>query len=568
MKSKLSRVLTMILLVLFVVPNISFAQLMFTDVDENHWAKEYVEDVVNLKLMTGYNDGTFRPSEKVNKVQALTMICKLMRPTDEELKAARAEKDSFVKKYPLSESGRDLMAFGIKKGIVTEKAIEESYFKDDKAEDAKKLEVSIYLVRAMGLEENAKKNGSVLLFKDTELIREDVRPYVDILIQKKILDGKGDSQGKFNPNQAITRGAMAKMLSLANKEMFGNPNISIEVLEPKDPVEPSNVDEPGITIEPVNPPVEEGEVLTPTDEQVMKLEDNQILGNIVAKAGDFIIIESVDKKDSYKVTSDTVITINGEINAKENLEKGMTVKATVEEGNLLSKIESESTNDILVGTIAKVNLGTNPSIKIQDDDNNFKTIYLNDETKIFKNGSKSKLFMLKEEDIARIEVLNNIGNKVAVESVNGTVRGNIVEKSMKDGYTLVLGREDGSTCEYVLDENVKVIRNGVQGDFNSLRRKDIVNIVLDNGIVIDVDGSSVIGGDEGYIKAILISEEPQITIVKENKEVETYYISKTAVLRINGESADIYKLRLGQYSKVKLESDEIVELNIETKREK
>lgn len=568
MKSKLSRVLTMILLVLFVVPNISFAQLMFTDVDENHWAKEYVEDVVNLKLMTGYNDGTFRPSEKVNKVQALTMICKLMRPTDEELKAARAEKDSFVKKYPLSESGRDLMAFGIKKGIVTEKAIEESYFKDDKAEDAKKLEVSIYLVRAMGLEENAKKNGSVLLFKDTELIREDVRPYVDILIQKKILDGKGDSQGKFNPNQAITRGAMAKMLSLANKEMFGNPNISIEVLEPKDPVEPSNVDEPGITIEPVNPPVEEGEVLTPTDEQVMKLEDNQILGNIVAKAGDFIIIESVDKKDSYKVTSDTVITINGEINAKENLEKGMTVKATVEEGNLLSKIESESTNDILVGTIAKVNLGTNPSIKIQDDDNNFKTIYLNDETKIFKNGSKSKLFMLKEEDIARIEVLNNIGNKVYVESVNGTVRGNIVEKSMKDGYTLVLGREDGSTCEYVLDENVKVIRNGVQGDFNSLRRKDIVNIVLDNGIVIDVDGSSVIGGDEGYIKAILISEEPQITIVKENKEVETYYISKTAVLRINGESADIYKLRLGQYSKVKLESDEIVELNIETKREK
>lgn len=568
MKSKLSRVLTMILLVLFVVPNISFAQLMFTDVDENHWAKEYVEDVVNLKLMTGYNDGTFRPSEKVNKVQALTMICKLMRPTDEELKAARAEKDSFVKKYPLSESGRDLMAFGIKKGIVTEKAIEESYFKDDKAEDAKKLEVSIYLVRAMGLEEDAKKNGSVLLFKDTELIREDVRPYVDILIQKKILDGKGDSQGKFNPNQAITRGAMAKMLSLANKEMFGNPNISIEVLEPKDPVEPSNVDEPGITIEPVNPPVEEGEVLTPTDEQVMKLEDNQILGNIVAKAGDFIIIESVDKKDSYKVTSDTVITINGEINAKENLEKGMTVKATVEEGNLLSKIESESTNDILVGTIAKVNLGTNPSIKIQDDDNNFKTIYLNDETKIFKNGSKSKLFMLKEEDIARIEVLNNIGNKVAVESVNGTVRGNIVEKSMKDGYTLVLGREDGSTCEYVLDENVKVIRNGVQGDFNSLRRKDIVNIVLDNGIVIDVDGSSVIGGDEGYIKAILISEEPQITIVKENKEVETYYISKTAVLRINGESADIYKLRLGQYSKVKLESDEIVELNIETKREK
>ena len=98
MKSKFSRVLTMMLLILLVVPNISFAQLMFTDVDENHWAKEYVEDVVNLKLMSGYNDGTFRPGEKVNKAQALTMICRLMRPTEEELKAARNERDSLDRK--------------------------------------------------------------------------------------------------------------------------------------------------------------------------------------------------------------------------------------------------------------------------------------------------------------------------------------------------------------------------------------------------------------------------------------------------------------------------------------
>ena len=139
---------------------------------------------------------------------------------------------------------------------------------------------------------------------------------------------------------------------------------------------------------------------------------------------------------------------------------------------------------------------------------------------------------------------------------------------MEDGYTLVLEREDGSTNEYVLDENVKVIRNGSQGDFSSLRRKDVVNVVFSNGLVTDVDGRSVSGEDEGYIKSILISEEPQVTIQKENKELETYYISKSAFIKIDGGLVDIYSLRLGQYMKLKLESDEIVELNIDTKREK
>ena len=557
MKAKFSIALTLTLLFLLVVSNISLAQIMFTDVDEGHWAKEYVEDVVNLGLMQGYNDGTFRPSEKVNKAQALTMICSLMGPTEEELKVARSEKNSFVNQYPLSESGKDLMAYGLSKGIVNEKVISSVYFKDGKVADAEKLEVSIYLVRAMGLEEEAKNRGSALLFKDAELISIDARSYVDILIKKKIVDGNGDSQGKFNPSQVITRGAMAKMLSLANADMVKNPNTHVEPSVPGVPEEP--------IIE--QPPIEDPEIVQLPEEPNVKLEENQMLGNIVAKAGDFIIIESVDKKDSYKVTPTTTITVNGNISNKENLEKGMTVKITVEAGNILSKVESESTNEILTGTIVKVNLGTNPSIKLKDDDNMVKTVYLTNETNITVNGSKAQFFTLKEGDRAKVEVLNNLGNKVAVECLNGNLRGTIVEKVMEDGYTVVLEREDSSTHEYVLDEAVKIIRNGSQGDFNHLRRKDVVNVVLVNGLVTDVDARSVSGEDEGYIKAILISEEPQVTIVRENKEVENYYISKSAFIKVDGKIMDIYSLRLGQYGKVRLESDEIVELNIDIKRE-
>jgi len=535
-----------------VISNVSLAQIMFTDVDENHWAKEYVEDVVKKGFMYGYNDGTFRPGGKVNKVQALTMVSKLMDYTKEDLDVARNKYDNFVKQFPLSEGEKDILSFALYKEIVNEDLVTNTYFKDGKATDAEKLEVCVYLVRAMGLEEEARKGGGVLLFKDAEWIPDKACPYLHILIQKKILDSKGDSQGKFNPYQPITRGTMAKMLSLANADMGKNPQNELPVVEPK----------------PVQPPVENTEVQPLPVESNVKPEGKEILGNIVAKAGDFLIIESVDKKDSYKVVSNTSITVNGNISTKESLEKGMTVKITVKEGNILSSVESESTNDILSGTIVGVNIGANPSIKLEADDNTVKTVYLAEDTKIFVNGKASLLFVLKEKDFVKIEVINNLGIKIVVESLNGSIKGTILEKNIENDYLLAVEREDGSRHEYPLGKDVNIFRNGSQANFEQLRRKDIVNITLVNGIVTNVDAMSVKGEDEGCIKGILISEQLQLTIGGKNGEDETYEILKSAFIKVDGKIEDIYGLRLGQYANLKLESDEIVELNIVTKREK
>ncbi|WP_077369503.1 S-layer homology domain-containing protein [Anaerosalibacter sp. Marseille-P3206] len=552
MKRKFSRVLTLILLLSLVISNVSLAQIMFTDVDENHWAKEYVEDVVKQGFMYGYNDGTFRPGGNVNKIQALTMVSKLMDYTKEDLDVARNKYDNFVKQFPLSEGEKDILSFALYKEIVYEDLVTNTYFKDGKATDAEKLEVCVYLVRAMGLEEEARKGGGVLLFKDAEWIPDKACPYLHILIQKKILDSKGDSEGKFNPFQPITRGAMAKMLSLANADMDKNPQKELPVVEPK----------------PVQPPVEDTEVQPLPIELNVKPEGNEILGNIVAKAGDFVIIESIDKKDSYKIVSNTSITVNGNTSTKESLEKGMTVKITVKEGNILSSIESESTNDILSGKILGVNLGANPSIKLESDDNTVKTVYLAEDTKVLVNGKSSLLFTLRENDTVKVEVINNLGIKIVVESLNGSLKGTIVEKNIEDDYLLVVEREDGSEHEYTLDKNVNIMRNGSQANFEQLRRKDVVNINLANGLVTDVDAMSVKGEDEGYIKGILISDEPQLIIGMENGKEETYDIMKSAFIKVDGKIVDIYGLRLGQYANVKLESDEIVELKIVTKKGK
>lgn len=523
------RILTLVL-VFVLLPNTIFAQIMFTDVDENHWAKEYIEDVVKLGFMDGYNDGTFRPNGKVDRLDALTMACKLMGYNKDELKAARVKKNNFVNGFTmLSEGEKDILSYGIVKGIVKEKFVSEQFFKDGIVTDAEKLEVSIYIARAMGLEEEAKKRGSVLLYKDAELISNEACPYVDLLIQKGVLSSTGDSEGKFNPRKTITRAAMAKMLSVANAE-----------INPKG----------DNAVEPIENPIE--------------LKDNQLLGSIVAKAGDFIIVESMEKKDSYKIVKDTIITVDGNRATLGELEKGMTVKITVGEGNILSSVECESTNDILNGTIVGISLGANPNIKLKLEDNSLKSVYLASDTKIVINGKESQTFMLKNGDNAKVEVINNLATKVLVESENGSLTGKLVEKKSSDGYVLVINREDGSNYEYQLAEDVKINRNGSVSDFEKLRRKDEVYIVFVDGYVTEVNSKATRGEDSGEIVEIHISEEPYIGI-KRDEEIERYYLKPKGIIKVDGSLADVYSLRLNQNVKLKYESDEAIEINIDTK---
>lgn len=458
------------------------------------------------------------------------MACKLMRYQGDDLKAARVEKNDFVNGFTmLSEGEKDILSYGIVKGIVNEKFVSDNYFKDGIVTDAEKLEVSIYIARAMGLEEEAKKRGSVLLYKDAELIPIEARPYVDLLIQKGVLNSAGDSEGKFNPRQTVTRATTAKMLSVANAG-----------------IDPKGTD----VVEPVENPT--------------LLKDNEFLGSIVAKAGDFIIVESVEKKDSYKIVKDTIVTVDGEKATEGELEKGMTVKITVGEGNILSSVECESTNDFLNGTIVGISLGANPNIKLKLEDNSLKSVYLTNDTKIVLNGKVSQTFMLKNGDRAKVEVLNNLATKVMVESENGSLSGKLVDKKTSDGYILVIKREDGSNYEYQLDGDVKINRNGSAADFDKLRIKDEVYIEFVDGYVTEVSSKATHGEDAGEIVAIFISEEPYIEI-KRDGEIERYYLKDKGIIKIDGTLVDVYSLRLNQNVKLKYESDESIEINIDTK---
>lgn len=510
-----------------------YGEGMFTDVDKKHWAYDYVEKMVNIGLMDGYEDGTFRPNEKVNKADALVYVTRIMNIPKDEVDNMRTKYDVFLNKYNLTEERKNGLAIALSKGLVTEEFVTNNLFDNGKLNDAIKVEVCVYIVRAMGMEEEAKEKAGIFTFKDADSIPKKSRPYIRFLIDKKVLDERGDGQSKFNPNQPITRGVLAKMLSLSYDKM----NLG------KTPI-----------------------LETPGQHIVDSNDYGEIVGIIVGKVSDFILIDNGQKTDSYKVLMDTQITIDGSTATAGQLDKGMNIKGAIDKDNVLKSIKVETSNDISSGTIKTISLGASPSMVVEVADQvDTKTFYLSNETKVSIDGKDAFLFSLQEGDMVKVEALNSLAITISAESKNGEIKGILRDKKFDEEYLFVVEREDKTTYEYTIKDNVAVNRNSNKATINDLRRGDEIDISLTYGVVTSIDAKSVKGEDEGYIKAILISEEPKLTIANNKGDIISFHISKDIAVRIDKEVKDIYDLRLGYFAKLKLESDEIVSLEVEKK---
>ncbi|MEL6899578.1 MAG: S-layer homology domain-containing protein, partial [Cyanobacteria bacterium J06606_4] len=49
---------------------------MFKDVPATHWAKDYIETLGNMEILSGFPDGTFLPDEPVTRAQFATIVNK------------------------------------------------------------------------------------------------------------------------------------------------------------------------------------------------------------------------------------------------------------------------------------------------------------------------------------------------------------------------------------------------------------------------------------------------------------------------------------------------------------
>ena len=212
--------------------SLNAAEEGFTDVS-NHWAKEIISKFTEQGIITGYNDGTFRPDAYLKRAEAVTLLNKFFNITQSG--------------YPNFTDVKPEDWYYFQVGAAHERGYVNGYpdgsFKPNNY--VTRIEALIMLYILLGAPEH--NNNAVLeQFKDNGNIPEDkplYRQIVAYMASNGILN-EYPEEGALRINDLLTR---AEALSLLNKisDMIANTNNPQPETEPE--LSPTPEPSPAIT---------------------------------------------------------------------------------------------------------------------------------------------------------------------------------------------------------------------------------------------------------------------------------------------------------------------------------
>ncbi|MBM7566752.1 S-layer homology domain-containing protein [Paenibacillus sacheonensis] len=197
--------------------NGSGINLHFKDEQDLKWALEYIVRLASKGVFNGYEDGTFKPQQKITRIESIVAAVRLMGLKDQaESQAEMGTKlnfkdaDQLKKKYPWAVG---YVAVALEKDLFSES---EDTIQADKP--ATRLFAATLLVKALGLEAEAKaKANSTLNFRDADKIPAGSVGYVQVALEKNLITGYQDNT--FRPNQPVTRAELAALLDRTDTQL-------------------------------------------------------------------------------------------------------------------------------------------------------------------------------------------------------------------------------------------------------------------------------------------------------------------------------------------------------------
>ena len=171
----------------------------FRDVTSNHWAYNYVTQLAQKKIISGYDDNTFRPNNNVTREEFVKMIINATGLYSEsaDCEFGDVTSDAWYYSYVASAStlgivsGRDDMTFGVGTNITRQ-------------------DVAVIAARIIKYLEKPTSMGNAE-FTDTDAISDYAQESVNILTGMGIINGFDD--GAFKPHNALTRAEAATIIS-------------------------------------------------------------------------------------------------------------------------------------------------------------------------------------------------------------------------------------------------------------------------------------------------------------------------------------------------------------------
>ncbi len=190
------------------ISSISYASPSFKDVGADHWASQSINDLAGKGIITGYDDGSFKPSNTITRAELATILVRAG--------GLKSKKDEFEIEYT-DVSADAWYAANIE-------AAEEYLIGDiqngkhvyEPEREATREEMTTAVVRLLGYSLVDSKLAYVDRFKDKDEIWTGFIPYVSIAAEKGIISGYKDNT--FRPKIPVSRAEAAYIIWIAYGE--------------------------------------------------------------------------------------------------------------------------------------------------------------------------------------------------------------------------------------------------------------------------------------------------------------------------------------------------------------
>ncbi|WP_309122695.1 S-layer homology domain-containing protein [Paenibacillus sp.] len=462
------------------------AAVHYRDVkSEAAWALAPVAELVQRGILTGYDDGSFRPNQTVSRIETITGIVRMMGKQDQAAQAAATAKDLqssdaklIFEKY---EWAVGYIAVAEKSGLFEEDAV-------NPAAGAERWWTTMALVRAMGLEREAKRSmNTELEFNDSSDIPAEAVGYVAVALEKGLATGYDDDT--FRPKRKVSRAEFAALLDRA-----GN----IVPIATSDHVE-----------------------LTAT---------------VSAVQGNLVTLTKDGGTNTFDVGQDATIVREGELVGLGSIRAGDQVSAVLRGMKLVHMNVDEAALDASKedrGVIASLS----PSL-IAIEANGIVTPYpVADTVTILRNALPADWNALKVGDDVTVALTGGSVARIEASSavaLNGRATG--VVSSVTP--TQIAITENGLTTAYPVSRDSIVVLNNSIGAWSDVQPGDQVTALISNNEVYHVSltkTAAVSGESTGFViavygKQIAIASNGQTTVYPYDDRINVVRAGKTAAI--------------------------------------
>ncbi len=504
----------------------------YSDVRTGSWAEPHITKLTNLKVISGYNDGTFKPKRSVSYLEIMQLLKGIQNPSAQDITGAISRYGHVSDTYKVPGWARSAICVALDNGVITEENLKAAYNKGFITSQPKENQfpsrelVMVYYAKALGIE--AKKNTSNISVKDINAIGKtpkaligdvDVKGLYAGIIDAGVFHTTGDD-GYFNPQQPLHRDQMATITNLS----YDYRNAAKQTTD------------------------YEGEVY---------------FNEEVNGTPSFAIKGKDDKATAFVLGSDTKITLNG----KPGTAKDITIGSKVKVSAYASNAGVASLHALKVDIVSNDVMGTGVVKSTEKDgmtvdyvtkkdavvDSKFKADYttkfkFDKDTKVKSLGKEIKAEDIRATDMVIFKAKDGVLSEVDVYPYDGTTSGELVDFYYGSSFTndakLYLKLSDGKT--YTFNAKDSKISNELSELTRNLKKGYPLTIKTSYGNVVGVSETeeNVAGLFDNM--AVYISGDRKITI-KTNTGVREYIVKKELGFR-ESPGSDAVKMSAGQVS--------------------